>query len=117
MGQPAPHSPVLLLLAAFSRHEAALDWARQRASEAWGPIALESQRFDFTETHYYDATMGPGLKKVFFAFQRPFDPERLVEVKLQTNRWEEEYVEQASWCAVPAPGRRDAALQAPSRGR
>ena len=74
MGQPSPHSPVLLLLAAFSRHEAALDWARQKAVEAWGPIALESPRFDFAETHYYDATMGPGLKKVFFAFQRPFDP-------------------------------------------
>jgi hypothetical protein len=79
-------------MAAFSRHEAALDWARQRAVEAWGPIALESPRFDFTETHYYDATMGQGLKKCFFAFQRPFEPERLVEVKFQTNGWEEEYV-------------------------
>ena len=46
----------------------------RRAVEAWGPIALESPRFDFVETSYYDATMGPGLKKVFFAFQRPFDP-------------------------------------------
>ena len=35
--------------------------------------------------------MGPGLKKVFFAFQRPFDPAELVEIKLETNRWEEEY--------------------------
>ncbi len=91
MGHPTPHSPVLLLLAAFSRHEEALDWARRRAVEAWGPIAIESPRFDFAETHYYDATMGPGLKKCFFAFQRPFEPERLVEVKLQTNGWEEEY--------------------------
>jgi hypothetical protein len=45
MGQPAPHSPVLLLLAAFSRQEAALDWAR--AVDAWGPVALESPLFDF----------------------------------------------------------------------
>jgi hypothetical protein len=91
-------------LAAFSRHEAALDWARQRAVEAWGPIALESERFDFSETHYYDATMGPGLKKVFFAFQRPFDPERLIEVKLQTNGWEEEHT---------ALARQDAAFTEP----
>jgi hypothetical protein len=88
MGQPLPHSPALLLLAAFSRHGAALDWARQRAIDAWGPIELESDRFDFAETHYYDATMGPALKKVFFAFQRPLDPAELVEIKLQTNRWE-----------------------------
>ena len=91
MGEPTPHTPVLLLLAAFSRHDDALDWARQKAAEAWGPIEWESTRFDFVETQYYDATMGSGLKKVFFAFQRPFAPERLVEIKLTTNRWEEEY--------------------------
>jgi hypothetical protein len=91
MGEPTPHSSVLLLLAAFSRYDEALDWAKQHAAEYWGPIALESPRFDFVETGYYDATMGPGLKKVFFAFQRPFDPERLVEIKLLSNRWEEEY--------------------------
>ena len=102
MGQPSSHSPVLLLLAAFSRHEAALDWARQRAVEAWGPIALESPRFDFAETHYYDATMGPGLKKVFFAFQRPLDPAELVEIKLETNRWEEEYAA-AHWLSQCHP--------------
>ena len=95
MGEPAPHPAVLLLLAAFSRHDDALDWARRKAIEAWGPIALESPRFDFLETHYYDATMGPGLKKVFFAFQKPFDAERLVDVKLDTNRWEEQYAAEA----------------------
>jgi hypothetical protein len=95
MGEPTPHSPVLLLLAAFSRYDDALDWARQRAVEAWGAIERESPRFEFVETSYYDATMGTGLKKVFFAFQRPIDPERLVEIKLMTNRWEEEYAELA----------------------
>ena len=91
MGKPAPHSPVLLITAAFSRYGEALDWARRQCAEHWGPIALESPPFDFAETKYYDATMGPGLKKVFFAFRRPFDPAGLVEIKLQTNRWEEEY--------------------------
>jgi hypothetical protein len=81
----------MLLLAAFSRHDAALDWARQRAAETWGPVEMESPRFAFSETHYYDATMGPGLKKVFFTFRRPLDPAELVDIKLLTNRWEEEY--------------------------
>jgi hypothetical protein len=102
MGEPTPHSPVLLLLAAFSRHDDALDWAKRKAVEAWGPIARESERFEFKETAYYDATMGAGLKKGFFAFQRPFDPERLVEIKLATNRWEEEYAAEAGK-AEPRP--------------
>ena len=103
MGEPTPHSPVLLLLTAFSRYGEALDWAKQKAIEAWGPIARESVRFDFRETGYYDATMGTGLKKVFFAFERPFDPERLVEVKLATNRWEEEYADIARWAKGTVP--------------
>jgi hypothetical protein len=84
------------MLAAFSRSGEALDWARQKAAAAWGPIALESPRFDFAETHYYDATMGAGLQKVFFAFQRPWDPAGLVDIKLETNRWETEYSAQAA---------------------
>ena len=100
MGQPAPHPPALLLLAAFSRYDTALDGARQMAVEAWGPIALESPRFDFTETRYYDATMGSDLKKVFFAFERPFDPADLIEIKLQTNDWEDRY---AAGAGLPEP--------------
>lgn len=95
MGEPTPHPPVLLLLAAFSRYDDALDWAREKAVAAWGPLDRESPHFDFQETHYYDPTMGAGLKKVFFTFQRPFEPEKLVEIKLATNRWEEEYAAQA----------------------
>jgi len=75
----------MLILAAFSRHETALRWAQGRAGETWGPAALESPVFDFAETSYYDATMGPGLKKQFFTFVRPFDPANLVEVKLLTK--------------------------------
>lgn len=96
MGKPTPPAPALLILAAFSRHAAALDWARQRAGEAWGPIALESARFAFTETDYYRASMGAGLGKVFFAFERLIDAARLPEIKLQSNAWEEEYARSAA---------------------
>ncbi len=102
MAKPTPHAPVLLILAAFSRHDAALDWARGRAEEAWGPIALESQRFDFAETDYYQPTMGAGLRKVFFAFERLVDAARLPEIKLQTNACEEEYAGKAGH-AEPRP--------------
>jgi len=95
MGEPTASSPALLLLAAFSRHEAAPAWVRAQASEAWGPVALESPSFAFDETDYYQPTMGPGLRKVFFTFARPFDPGNLAEVKLQTNQWEQLYARQS----------------------
>jgi len=91
MSAPAPHSPTLLLLAAFSRHDAAIEWARCRATEAWGAIARQSPLFHFGETNYYEPTMGGDLRKIFFVFEAPFDPANLADVKLLTNRWEEEY--------------------------
>jgi hypothetical protein len=91
MGQPTPHTPALLLLAAFSRHDDALHWAKQKAEVQWGAVELESPAFDFVQTEYYTSSMGPGLKKVFFVFEKPFDPADMVDVKLLTNAWEDEY--------------------------
>lgn len=94
MGQIRPHYPVVLLLAAFSRHEAALDWACQQAVRLWGPIQLASEVFAFDNTGYYGATMGTGLKKVLFAFRDLVDPAMLAKAKHQTNEWEEQYCRQ-----------------------
>ncbi len=91
MGQITPPCDALLLLAVFSRHEAAIEWAADRAAQTWGPIAMQSPTFDFDDTDYYAPTMGPGLRKVFLTFARPFDAAELTDVKLLTNSWEEEY--------------------------
>src|SRR5262249_39991769 len=91
MGDIRRHGPVMLIVAAFSRYDVALDWARLRAIETWRSIALESERFAFRETNYYEPTMGPEIKKTFWAFETLIEPERLVEIKLATNDWEAEY--------------------------
>ncbi len=94
MGAITQPRPVLLLLAVFSRHEIALSWARAQAESRWGPIALTSQTFSFDDTTYYEKTMGPELKKVFFVFERLVDPTELIDAKLTTNDWEDEFREQ-----------------------
>ncbi|MHC4399559.1 MAG: DUF4416 family protein [Planctomycetota bacterium] len=102
MGTPAPPSPALLVLAAFSRHPQAIGWARDRAVEVFGPVAAESESFAFEETDYYEATMGRDLKKTFWAFARRIDAARIAEIKLQTNQWERQYAETAGH-AEPRP--------------
>lgn len=94
MGQINAPEPVLLILAAFSRHDAAFDWAMEQSAETWGPIALRSPRFEFLETDYYESTMGPGLKKQFWAFETLIDPAHLSQRKQQTNGWEAAYAQQ-----------------------
>jgi hypothetical protein len=102
MGLISPPDQVLLVLAAFSRHCEALDWAQATAVEAFGPLALESPRLQFSETDYYQPTMGPGLQKTFFAFERLVDPGRLAQIKQQTNGWEATYAKMAGH-AEPRP--------------
>ncbi len=91
------HRPVLLVTAVFSRYDEALDWAATCCAEHWGPIALQSPRFDFTDTPYYERTMGPGLRKCFFAFRDLVDPAALIRCKHQSNAWEEDCRTAHAW--------------------
>ena len=102
MGQIGPHAPAMLILAAFSRHPAALDWARRRAADAWGPDRPGKPGVRFPRNRLLRADDGDGHRKVFFAFAPPFDPGRLADLKLQTNAWEEEYA-RAAGHAEPRP--------------
>jgi hypothetical protein len=91
MGDLHAPSDVLLLIAASSRYEDALAWGLHQAEREFGPAVAISDAFDFTETDYYAAEMGAGLKKQFWAFEKLIDPGRLAAIKLATNFWEAEY--------------------------
>lgn len=91
MGSVRTHRPVLCFLAAFSRHIDALDWARRKTAEAWGPIALASPILPFTETAFYEASMGPSLQIQLLGFEQLIDPAALVARKHEANAWEVEF--------------------------
>ena len=93
MATPRAVVPQLLVVAAFSRHDAALEWGRSRLEEIYGPIALQSRAFVFNQTAYYEPTMGADLKKPLWAFQTLVDPACLADVKVQTNALEQELAE------------------------
>ena len=83
---PARHPPpVLLVVAAFSRHADAIAWGRARLEAAFGPVGLASPPFDFHHTRYYEPTMGPALRKQLFAFQDLVAADCLPDVKRLTN--------------------------------
>jgi hypothetical protein len=90
MAIPRPPAPVLLVVAAFSRHVAALDWGRERLERSYGSVALASPPFDFHHTAYYEPTMGRCLRKVLLAFRELVPADALPAVKLHTNDLEAE---------------------------
>ena len=81
--------PVLLVIAAFSRHEEAMDWGRARLEETYGPIDLSSPVFVFDQTAYYEPEMGTELRKQLWAFRDLILPDCLPDVKRRTNELEE----------------------------
>ncbi len=102
MGDFSTPPAALRIMAVTSRHATAFSWARDRATAAWGPCVLESPLFRFSETDYYQATMGRDLSKQFFAFGSSFDPGQLADVKRLTNAWELDYATTAGH-AEPRP--------------
>jgi hypothetical protein len=90
MGVPRepPHS--LLVVACFSRHLNALDWADAQLTSRFGEILLKSNDFSFHHTKYYDSTMGTGLTKRFLVFDELPSPDCLPEVKQFTIALEKE---------------------------
>jgi hypothetical protein len=82
--------PVLLIVAAFTRHASALEWAEGRLTDCLGPVVWESLPFEFNQTRYYEPTMGTGLRKQLLVFGDMIQADRLADVKIRTNEMETE---------------------------
>ncbi len=95
MAVPKPPPFTLQLVAIFSAHDAALQWARERIEGSWGTVSLASEPFDHSETKYYATEMGEGLKKQFLVIDGSYDPACLADAKLESNRWEAEFATRA----------------------
>lgn len=97
MGQLRSTDPVLLIVAAFSRHEAVLEWARGPLEAEFGPTDPLTLRYDFTQTTYYESSMGPNLRKQFLVFRKLQPADCLADVKLATNRIEQELTDRQTY--------------------
>ncbi len=91
MGKIEQPKPVLLIAAVTSRYQEALDWTIEQSQIFWGPIALKSPVFDFTETGFYTQSMGAGLRKQFLAYEPLIDSSDIASTKLRSNEWESAY--------------------------
>ena len=91
MGDISEVSPVMLIVPCFSRHRAALEWAQEKCSENWGEIDCTSSLIEFDDTEYYQPSMGSDLKMLLLAFKKLINPAAIKEIKITTNKLEEEY--------------------------
>ena len=97
MGFVKQHPPCLQLIAAFSRHESALEWLWKRVAAQLSPIAILSPVFPFTESLYYRATMGDKLMKQFAVLANWYEPANLADHKLMMHAWESDLAKSFSF--------------------
>ena len=102
MGSVKKHPPCVQFIAAFSRHESALEWLWDRVSRELAPIAMKSCLFPFSESAYYHRTMGDSLKKQFAILSSWYDPAELSSHKLLMHDWEAELQKKGEF-AEPRP--------------
>jgi len=86
--------PSLLVIPAFSRHVAALEWAETQLQARYGPIGLRSPDFPFCYTTYYEKEMGASLVKRFLVFAQLTPTDCLADVKHATNALEVQLAEE-----------------------
>jgi hypothetical protein len=96
MGIARPFAPEQLVVAVLSTRPDRLAEARETLEERYGPVVFASDPVPWGFTAYYDREMGPGIVRLFWAFDRLVDPAGLPSIKLTTNRIEDAFREDGS---------------------
>ncbi len=103
MAKTRMHRPVKLIAGLLGGDEDLLRRARQKLTHRFGDVDLESDLWDFDSTDYYEAEMGPSLRRWFISFARLIRPDDLPQIKLETNRMEEEIAEDCLLSEIVRP--------------
>lgn len=94
MGIEKEFNLVKLFSGIIFRDESHLNKSIEILQKRFSTVDLESGTFPFDLTAYYEPEMGSPLFRKFIAFQRLTDPQLLPEVKLFSNRLEEQFSDQ-----------------------
>jgi len=82
--------PVKLICGMISSQDIVFENAENILKDFYGSVDFVSEFINFTFTDYYEKEMGANLKRKFLSFKELIPPENLSEIKIQTNKIEEE---------------------------
>jgi len=85
----APVQRVQLIAAVLFADSALLGSVEGELERRLSPIETRSPVHDFDATGYYGPEMGPGLKRILYAFKDLASPETIADIKLATNEVED----------------------------
>jgi hypothetical protein len=88
MSSPALPPRAKLFIGIIANSDELVSRAEKVLIKKYGPIDFRSMKIPFTHTDYYKS-IGTNLYKTFFSFEKLVRRERIVDIKLFTNRLEE----------------------------
>ncbi len=90
MGRPSPPERALLFIAALYSEERFYEQARAGLVRAFGEPFHDSCAIPWEYSDYYRDELGWPIYRRFLSFREPVDPASLRDIKVLTNRMEEE---------------------------
>ncbi len=107
-------NPVKLIVGILAADEQCLPSAHGALAAQFGPTDLQSDIWPFDQTDYYKKQTGNSIIRQFLSFEKLIDPGVLAEIKLATNRIEQDLA-QAFDLTLPRPVNLDPGLIEPSK--
>jgi len=90
MAKAKPFSPIKLIFGLIASQDLIFQRTQELLIQLYGPLDTESQFFSFDYTDYYKKQMRGILKRKFISCSNLYPPDKLREIKLRTNKLEEE---------------------------
>ena len=91
MGKITEPLPVKLFAGMLSQDATLFNELRQKLSDIFGPVDLESPVWPWDHTTYYQKEMGEGLRRKFIFFERLIEPSMISDIKLKTIELEGDF--------------------------
>ena len=92
MSTPKEAKKVKLISSLFSPEEELVDKVIGQMEGRFGPVEWVSEKLFFNRTRYYAREMGWPLYRRFISFSKLIPPDSIVDIKLTTNRIEDEHL-------------------------
>ncbi len=91
MGIVTTPQPVKAVIGVLTAEPCLLSTVYLELTQRLGPIDFTSELLPFASTNYYAAEMGPDIHRQFISFERLIDAGTLAEIKLFTNKVEQNF--------------------------
>jgi hypothetical protein len=91
MSNPQNPKPVKLVISLFMREKGLLHPVAEYLTDNFGPVDLIGPWLSFDFTDYYRSEMGRPLFRRMLAFRNLIEQEQLAEIKVASNRLEQQY--------------------------